>query len=180
MAYWTFSDVFEEQGVARSSFYGGFGVIAPNNIPKASLNALAILHKLGERRIAVDSDSVLATKLSDGSLAIAEWNYAPPGGGGPTYTPQSTVSSAPRTFVLQLDHFTAAHTATLYRVDSTHGNSLALFDQMGRPESLSAEQVARLQKAGSMAPAERVSIRDGRITTTVPPYGLVVLMIRHE
>jgi xylan 1,4-beta-xylosidase len=181
MAYWTFSDVFEEQGVARSSSYGGFGVIAPNNIPKASLNALAILHKLGDRRIAVDSDSVIATKLSDGSLAIAEWNYAPPGGSGPTYTPQSTVSGAPRTFVVHLDHFITAHTATtLYRVDSTHGNSLALFDQMGRPENLSTEQIARLQKAGSMAPAEPLSIRDGRITTTVPPYGLVVLLIRHQ
>jgi hypothetical protein len=88
---------------------------------------------------------------------------------------------APHTFVVQLDHFTTAHTATtLYRVGSTHGNSLALFDQMGRPKNLSTEQIARLQRAGSMAPAEPVSIRDGRITTTVPPYGLVVLLIRHQ
>jgi hypothetical protein len=65
-------------------------------------------------------------------------------------------------------------------VDSTHGNSLALFDQMGRPENLSADQIARLQKAGSMSPAEPVSIQDGRITTTVPPYGLVVLLISHR
>jgi hypothetical protein len=59
-------------------------------------------------------------------------------------------------------------------------NSLALFDQMGRPENLSAVQIARLQKAGSMSPAEPVSIQGGRITTTVPPYGLVVLLIRHR
>jgi xylan 1,4-beta-xylosidase len=154
-------------------------VIAPNNIPKASLNALAILHKLGERRIAVDSDFAIATKLPDGSLAIAEWNYAPPGGNGPTYTSQTTPGE-PRTFVVELDHFTAAHTATLYRVDSTHGNSLALFDQMGRPENLSGEQIARLQKAGAMPRAEPVSIQDGRITTTVQPYGLVVLLIKHR
>jgi len=180
MAYWTFSDVFEEQGVARSSFYGGFGVIAPNNIPKASLNALAILHKLGDRRIAFESDSVLATKLPDGNLAIALWNYAPPGGSGPTYTRQSTLPGTSRTFVVQLEHFNAMHTATVYRVDSTHGNSLALFDQMGRPENLSAEQIARLQKVGSLSPAEQASIQDWRITTTVPPYGLVVLLIRHR
>jgi xylan 1,4-beta-xylosidase len=180
MAYWAFSDVFEEQGVARSSFYGGFGLIAPDSIPKASLNALAILHKLGDRRIAVDSDSVIATKLSDGSLVIAEWNYAPPGGSGSTYTPQPTLPGAPRTFVVQLNHFTAAHTAILYRVDSTHGNSLALFDQMGRPENLSAAQIAQLQKAGSLSPAESVSIQDGKITTSVQPYGLVVLLIRRR
>ncbi|WP_263354559.1 GH39 family glycosyl hydrolase [Acidicapsa acidisoli] len=180
LAYWTFSDVFEEQGVARSSYYGGFGVIAPNNIPKASLNALAILHKLGDRRMAVDSDSVLATKLSDGNLAVALWNYVPPGGSGPNYTQQSTLPGAPRTFIVQLEHFSAMPTATVYRVDSTHGNSLALFDQMGRPENLSPEQISRLQKAGSLSPAEPASIQDGRITTTVPPYGLVVLLIRHR
>ena len=180
MAYWTFSDVFEEQGVARSSFYGGFGVIAPNNIPKASLNALAILHKLGDRRIAVDSDSVLATKLPDGSLAIAEWNYAPPGGSGPTYTRQSTLPSAQRTFVVQLEHFGAVHSATVYRVDSAHGNPLAMFDQMGRPENLNADEIARLQKAGALSPAETASIQDGKLTTTVAPYGLVVLLIKHR
>jgi xylan 1,4-beta-xylosidase len=162
--------VFEEQGVARSSFYGGFGVIAPNNIPKASLNALAILHKLGDRRIAVDSDSVIATKLPDGSLAIAEWNYAPPGGNGPTYTSQTTPPGEPRTFVVELDHFTAGHTATQYRVDGTHGNSLALFDQMGRPENLSAEQIARLQKAGAMPRAEPVST--GGLRPPCSPTGL--------
>lgn len=180
MAYWTFSDVFEEQGVARTSFYGGFGVIAPNNIPKASLNALTILHKLGDRRIAVDSESALATTLPDGSIAIALWNYAPPGGEGPNYTPQPKLPGASRTFVVQLDHFSAARSATLYRVDSDHGNSLALFDRMGRPDDLSADQIAALQKAGSLTPPESVAIQGGRLTTTVPPYGLEVLLIKRR
>ncbi|MGA9240372.1 MAG: glycosyl hydrolase family 39 [Silvibacterium sp.] len=177
MAYWTFSDVFEEQGVARSSFYGGFGIIAPNSIPKASLNALTILHKLGNRRIAIDSESALATELPDGNLAIALWNYAPPGGTGPNYTPQPTLPGAPRTFVIQLEHFNAASASTLYRVDSKHGNSLALFDQMGRPEDLSADQIASLQKAGSLPTPESVRIQGGQLSTTVPAYGLEVLLI---
>lgn len=177
MAYWTFSDVFEEQGVARSSFYGGFGIIAPNNIPKPSLNALTILHKLGNRRIAINSESALATELPDGSLAIALWNYAPPGGTGPNYTPQPTLPGTPRTFNIQLEHFNAASASTLYRVDSRHGNSQALFDQMGRPEDLSADQIASLQKAGSLPPPESVPIEGGRLSTTVPAYGLEVLLI---
>jgi xylan 1,4-beta-xylosidase len=177
MAYWTFSDVFEEQGVARTSFYGGFGVIAPNSVPKASFNALSILHKLGDRRIAVDSDSVLATKLPDGSIAIALWNYAPPGGEGPNYTPPSKLPGASQTFVVQLDHFNA-NSATLYRVDSEHASSLALFDSMGRPDDLSADQIAELQKAGSLGPPESATIQGERLTTTIPPYGLEVLLIK--
>ena len=36
MAYWTFSDVFEEQGVVKKPFYGGYGLIAAGGIPKAA------------------------------------------------------------------------------------------------------------------------------------------------
>jgi len=180
MAYWAFSDVFEEQGVARSAFYGGFGLIAPDNIPKASLNAFSVLHRLGQRRIAVDSDSVLATKLEDGSLAIALWNYAPPGGSGPAYARQSVPLGESRDFVVQLEHSDGMRTATIFRVDSTHGNSLALFDQMGRPENLTRDQIVSLQKAGAMPPPEHLSVKGGRITTTVPAYGLVVLLIQKQ
>ncbi|MCR5501682.1 MAG: xylan 1,4-beta-xylosidase [Lachnospiraceae bacterium] len=33
-SYWTFGDVFEEQGVPNSLFHGGFGLVAAGNIPK--------------------------------------------------------------------------------------------------------------------------------------------------
>ena len=33
-SYWTFGDVFEEQGVPNSLFHGGFGMVAAGNIPK--------------------------------------------------------------------------------------------------------------------------------------------------
>jgi xylan 1,4-beta-xylosidase len=177
MAYWTFSDVFEEQGVAYSAFYGGFGLIAADNIPKASLNAFAALHHLGDRRIAIDSDSILATKLEDGGLAIALWNYAPPGGSGPNYTRDSAPPASVRTFDLELEHFGAMDEATVYRVDSNHGNSLALFDQMGRPGNLTKDQILKLQIAGAMSPPEHWKLKDGRITASVPPYGLLVLLI---
>src|ERR1019366_2752001 len=70
MAYWAFSDVFEEQGVVRTPFYGGFGLIAADNIPKPTLNIFTLLHKLGDRRLASASDSTLVTESAAGSLAI--------------------------------------------------------------------------------------------------------------
>ena len=48
MSYWTFSDVFEEQGVIRTPFYGGFGLIAERGIPKAAFRAFELLHQLGK------------------------------------------------------------------------------------------------------------------------------------
>lgn len=71
MSYWTFSDVFEEQGVVKQPFYGGYGLIAEDNIPKPAFNAFSLLHRLGDQRLAVSSDNILVTKRADGSLVIA-------------------------------------------------------------------------------------------------------------
>ena len=97
MSYWSFSDVFEEQGVVKTPFYGGFGLVAEDGIGKPALNAFAMLHQLGDRRLRADSDSVLATRISDGSVAIALWNYAPPYGTGATYTPPPADLGAAKT-----------------------------------------------------------------------------------
>jgi xylan 1,4-beta-xylosidase len=78
MSYWTFSDVFEEQGVVKTPLYGGFGLIAAGDIPKPAFNAFKLLHELGEERITIDSNSALLTRKKDGSLVLAVWNYAPP------------------------------------------------------------------------------------------------------
>jgi len=179
MDYWAFSDVFEEQGVARTPFYGGFGLMAPGNIPKASLNVFRALHQLGTRRIALDSDSALATALPNGGVAIALWNYAPPTGTGAQYTKPTGPAGPERTFDVELDHVGAHPRLTLMRVDDTHGNAVAAFDAMGRPAgSLTPDQVRKLQEAGAMAPAETVPVDHGHARITVPAHGLAVLMVQ--
>ena len=40
MSYWTFSDVFEEQGVVKTPFYGGYGIVAEGGIPKPAYQRL--------------------------------------------------------------------------------------------------------------------------------------------
>ncbi len=77
-----FSDVFEEQGVIKTPFYGGYGLIAEGGVPKAAFNAFAMLHRLGDQRSQPDLANALVTKRADGTLAIAVWNYAAPGTAG--------------------------------------------------------------------------------------------------
>lgn len=177
MSYWSFSDVFEEQGVNRSPFYGGFGLIAADNIPKPSLNVFRALHQLGARRIALTSESALATE-SDKAVTIALWNYTSPAGTGPFYTKPPASLGPDRTFTLHLDHVPANAAVDLLRVDPTHGNVLATFDQMGRPPAdLTKAQVQQLKAAGAMAPAEHLRLTNGSITLTVPAQGLAVLVV---
>lgn len=174
MSYWAFSDVFEEQGVVRTPFYGGFGLIAADRIEKPAFNAFAMLHKLGDIRLPLSSDTALATRRADGTVVLALWNYAPPVGNTADYTkgePQGTAKQ----FDIDLTHLRAGVQATVWRLDESHGNAVAAFDGMGRPDFPSREQIAQLRAAGKLAAPEVTALHDGHLSIAIPPQGLVVI-----
>ncbi len=177
MSYWTFSDVFEEGGVIRKPFYGGFGLIAEDDIPKPAFNAFALLHKLGHTRLEPQVKSALVTRSRDGSLVVALWNYAPADGSGPHYTPPPAHRSD-RLFTLTVHHFPAGASGLLWRVDDRHSNVLRLFDAMGRPSWPTPQQIAELRKAGRLAAPRSVHLDGGRIEVRVPQHGLALLLLR--
>jgi xylan 1,4-beta-xylosidase len=177
MSYWTFSDVFEEQGVVKTPFYGGYGLIAADNIPKPALNAFAMLHLLGNRRLRVDSDDALATTQADGSIAVALWNYAPPYGTGATYTPPPANTGPAKSFVLKLDGIKPNASAQIWRLDSDHGNVIKTYDAMGRPAFPSRDQIAKLRAAGQPSPPQNTSFKNGSMVIAIPPQGLVLIKI---
>lgn len=178
MSYWDFSDVFEEQGVVRSPFYGGFGLVAADHIPKPALNVFRALHQLGDRRIQVTSESVLATTSGSGAVAVAVWDYAAPDGTGAQYTPQPATGGSPKTFSLSFAHIAADAPVKILRVDRDHGNVLKAFDAMGRPAGdLTQAQVKQLQAAGAMAPAEETHLTGGKLELSVPVHGLAVVLV---
>jgi xylan 1,4-beta-xylosidase len=83
MSFWTFDDVFEEDGVVKEPFYGGFGLIAAGGIKKPSYNAFALLHRLGQERIPSSAKNALITRRADGTLVVAAWNLVDPEQNGP-------------------------------------------------------------------------------------------------
>jgi xylan 1,4-beta-xylosidase len=180
MSYWTFSDVFEEQGVIKTPFYGGFGLVAEDGIPKPSLNAFAMLHQLGNRRIKVDSDSALATLTSDGSLAIALWNYAPPFGTGAAYTAPPATAGPAKSFTVKLAGVSPKARVQIWRLDADHGNVIKAYDAMGRPASPSRSQITELRAAGKASPPEETTLSNGTLTISIPTQGLVVLKLQNH
>lgn len=174
MSFWSFSDVFDEQGVVKNPFYGGFGLIAADRIPKPAFNAFALLHKLGDVQLPLTTDSALATRRPDGTVVLALWNYTPPLGDTAAYTP-GTPTGPIRHFEIDLKHLKAGAHATLWRLDQEHGNAVAAFDKMGRPDTPSREQIAQLRKAGALAAPEQVTLGDSRLSVDVPAQGLVVV-----
>lgn len=166
MSYWTFSDVFEEQGVVKTPFYGGFGLIAEDGIPKPAFNAFKLLHQLGDQRLDLDSDSALLTRRKDGTLVLALWNYAPPEHPG-----------EPRTVAL---HFKDARLkrAVISRVDPEHGDVHALYEKLGAPPYPTQSQIEQLKKAASLPAPERQALKNGELTITLPSYGLALVEVK--
>jgi xylan 1,4-beta-xylosidase len=178
MDYWAFSDVFEEQGVVRTPFYGGFGLIAADHIQKPVFNVFSILHKLGDQRIPLASDSALATTSPSGPLTLALWDYAPPAGTGATYTTPVDRGGPSRIFDITLRNVPPNAAVLVFRVDDDHGNVLRAFDAMGRPSgSLTLDQIAKLRAAGLMAPPEPTRLQSGRLVVGVPAHGLAVVVV---
>jgi xylan 1,4-beta-xylosidase len=176
MSLWTFSDVFDEMGVIKTPFYGGYGIVTEYQIAKPALHAFAILHRLGKQRIASTADSTLITKRDDGSLAIALWNYAPPDGEGPNYTPPP-VPSASREFSLRFSNGERKN-AYIWRVDRDHNNVLPTFDAMGRPAYPSQAQIAALRLGNTTAPPEIVALSENSLSIKIPAQGLAVVEVR--
>jgi len=163
MSYWSLSDVFEEQGVVKAPFYGGYGLMAERGIPKPAFRAFELLHRLGDRRLSNPSENALVTERADGTVVIALWNYAEPG-----------ESVAPKTFQLEVKNSQAKHYLMQF-VDPDHASSLKAWKEMGSPASPTLEQIAKLKKASELPPVEMHAVSD---PITVAPQGLVVLELQ--
>jgi xylan 1,4-beta-xylosidase len=168
MSYWTFSDVFEEQGVVKTPFYGGFGLIAADSIPKPAFNAFKLLHNLGDQRIELDSPSALVTRRSDGSLVIAVWNYAPPEQAGP-----------PRVITLRFQGTRQKH-ARVSVVDPMHGDIHAAYEKMGSPRYPTQAQIEQLKKVAELPAPELRNLKNGELTLTLPSYGLALVEVKQK
>ena len=166
MSYWTFSDVFEEQGVVKEPFYGGFGLIAAGGIPKPSYYAFQILHDLGDQRVQSDNENVLVTKTTGGSLVIALWNIANPGSTG-----------APRTIKLNIKGVRPNAGVRISRVDAQHGNTLGLYQKMGRPRYPTQNQIRELRQQSQLPPPDSLELKNGSLTLELPVNGLAVLQV---
>ena len=166
MSFWTFDDVFEEDGVVKEPFHGGFGLIAAGGIKKPSYAAFALLHQLGRERLANAAPNVLVTRRRDGDLAVAVWNLVDP-----------DQRSAPQSIRFEFRGVKPDAQARLTRVDEQHGNTLAAYEGMGRPRYPTTAQIRQLNSGAGLPPSEILLLQDSTISLELPPDGLALLEI---
>ncbi len=166
MSFWTFSDVFEEDGPEREPFDGGFGLMAMGGIKKPSYAAFALLHQLGQERIPLDAPEILVTRRTDGTLVIAAWNLVDPDQKGTA-----------RMIKLKIHGVEPNASVTVTRVDADHANALAAYQNMGYPRYPSEAQVRELNAVAENNSPQSLQLHDGELDLQIPVDGLVLLNV---
>jgi xylan 1,4-beta-xylosidase len=168
MSFWTFDDVFEEGGVTREPFDGSFGLIAAGRIKKPSFYDFAVLHTLGEERLASPADNLLVTRRKDGALVVAAWNLV---------DMNQVAQGTELTMRLAFKGVAPGAKATIQRVDETHGNPMRAYRSMGSPRYPTQAQIEALNNASALPAPEKLKFEKGIVELTLPVNGLAVIEI---
>lgn len=152
-SYWTFGDVFEEQGVPFTPFHGGFGLVANGCIPKPTFWTFAFFKKL-QGECLLRNNEVVAVKRDDGTVAGVAWNLE-----------QETKGETKLTFTLPAEGRWCLLTRT---VDDDHANPLKVWHDLGEPAQLSAQQTKLLQEsAAPLVKTAGLQAEGGNVTFTL-------------
>ena len=81
MSYWTFTDVFEENGPPPRPFHGGFGLINYQGIRKPAFWAWQFLAQLGEAELQNSDASSYVCTDNAGGVQVLLWDLTRPNGG---------------------------------------------------------------------------------------------------
>ncbi len=166
MSFWTFDDVFEENGVVREPMTGMFGLIAAGGIKKPSFYGFSLLHRLGHQRIANQADNLLVTRREDGTVVVAVWNLA-----------DLDQPGSARHMDLQFRGIAADARIQLSRVDATHGNVLPFYEAMGKPVYPTPAQVEQLNRSTQLPPPQNLKLQSGSLSLDLGPNDLVLIEI---
>lgn len=153
LSYWTFTDIFEEEGPGPLPFHGGFGMLNMQGVKKPVFHAYRMLHALGAEELA-RGDGWLFTRR--GCSLSAVFCHYPAG-----YTGTVPMSEYPsqraarqcqdiaeqKTFSFQLAGL-APGSVYVLEVLSARNSVMELWNGMGAPASLSPAQEKELKARG--------------------------------
>ncbi|MFJ8057407.1 beta-xylosidase [Streptomyces sp. NPDC096142] len=183
LAYWTFTDVFEEDGAGRDPFHGGFGMLNQNGIPKPTMHAYRMLNALGDRLVHRE-EGLVVTRRGTAVSALAvhypqEVSLSVPASFGTRDIAERTLATGrPKNLILRLAGLTAGATYTLEVVDDRHGWAMAEWTRRGRDGNPSRADIDAIRaEAGQGAVTWHTVSDDGvlDVEARLRPWAIALL-----
>jgi xylan 1,4-beta-xylosidase len=163
MSYWTFTDIFEENGPRFTPFHGGFGLMNYQGIRKPSFFAYKFLAALGDTDLATNDPQSWITTGRNKSIQALFWNYtaiAAPGSGQNQETNQvfykreQPAQTAPAAQLRITGIPNGRYELNVYRTGYKQNDAYTAYLALGSPNQLTRAQVGALQQSASGAPTE--------------------------
>lgn len=148
MSYWTYTDLFEEPGPPTAPFEGGFGLMNPQGIRKAAWFAYKYMNALGDQQVQTTDKQSWVTKDANGVQVLA-WDFQTPDMGKKTNRPffgavQPTKNATPLKLSLK-GMKPGTYNVQVYRTGFKANDAYTAYIEMGKPKTLTADQLAKLQ-----------------------------------
>lgn len=153
LSYWTFTDVFEEQGAGDTIFHGGFGMLNYQGIPKPVFHAYRFMNALGDEVLARTSGAIVTRDQKSGRLAAVAYNYpvempySLPGTASLAEADEMAAVGSARQLSLEISGLPPNAPLLIETLDREHGNATQAWKEMGLPPTPTREQTEALRKA---------------------------------
>lgn len=182
LAYWVFTDVFEENGAGNTIWHGGFGLINLQGIPKPAFHAYRFLHRLGTEVLAQESGAIV-TRHADGRMTALLYHYPAEVTSSLCFadTPDDAhamlAMGTPREAHITV-HGQPPHAAfSVETLDAQHGWARGAWEAMGSPEPPSREAVEQLRQMSHPHVQAVTADAQGTLTVslTLSPWAVVLI-----
>ena len=174
MSYWTFTDVFEENGPVPRPFHGGFGLINYQGIRKPAFWAYQFLAGLGTTELKNNDASSYACTDAKGGVQVLLWDLTPPTDGGKISNQEHFFQPHPPndkgTVTVNLKNVPSGkYRLAISRIGYEQNDPYSHYLEMGSPTDLSREAVAKLKELSTGKPSSETTITvDGAFSQTLP------------
>jgi len=172
MAYWTFSDVFEELRPAMEAFHGGFGLVNLQGLRKPAFFGHKLLNQLGDTELAC-SDTEAWVCRDDRGVQVLFWEYTQleQDAHNQVFFSRDLPAKAKGPMRLVLSGLTAgSYEMAVHRVGYRCNDVYTDYLDLGSPNDLSREEIERLRARNNGAPEQvrRITVgEDGSFTTDI-------------
>ena len=174
MSFWTFTDIFEENGPAPRPFHGGFGLMSYQGIPKAAYWAYKYLAMLGNTEIVSSDESSYVCRDDQGGIQVLFWDLTHPTDGGKISNQQFFFKTVPATqkgeASVVLHHLPAGkYSVKIFMIGYQQNDPYSLWLNAGAPTDLTREDVEELKKNSAMEPVFQSDLAiENMVTLTMP------------
>lgn len=154
LSYWTFTDVFEEQGAGDTIFHGGFGMINYQGIPKPVFHGYRFLNALGDELLAQTDGAVITRDQKSNRVVAMAYNYpsdvtsALPSTSSLDEADALAAKGDPQQMSITLTGLPPNAPIEVETLDADHGNAVRAWEKMAQPPAPTREQTEALRKAG--------------------------------